>query len=275
MYHRSSIYAVSVGFTSGAENLAWHDTSISASQAHNLWMSSSTHRRNMLDAAFNSAGFGVACSSKSGRPYAIAVVEFGGDARPAQSTPAPNPHVAGGQSVDGVGCTANDVDPPAPTVTKTGAIPGTTSPTPSNGPSKTPASGTLLSVAEPSQTPSTTAQLSVVPGHGPTSPSPSPVTGAVKPKQTPPTPDATATETPDAQSTKGAAGGDVPVERSGQAQSPDEPSLTAAATPSGGIGSGRLPVTVTGAIVAYLFLIRFMGFRRPPRPRGVARHSHR
>ena len=132
MYHRSSTYALGVGFASGAENLAYHDYSLSASQAHNIWMDSGVHRRNMLDPAMTSAGFGIACSTKSGRPYAVAVVEFGGDSPPARSTPPAEPQIAGRGSVDGVGCSASDVDPlPAPA--RITSPPGGNSSPPQNG----------------------------------------------------------------------------------------------------------------------------------------------
>ena len=96
MYHSSSYAGMSVGYRSAAQNLAYHDDSLSASQAHNMWMASGVHRKNMLDPDFSHVGVAIACSSASGRPYVMAVVEFGGDGSPSKSTPPRNPQVAGG-----------------------------------------------------------------------------------------------------------------------------------------------------------------------------------
>ena len=96
MYHSSSYAGMSLGYRSAAQNLAYHDDSLSASQAHNMWMASSVHRKNMLDPDFSHVGVAIACSSASGRPYVMAVVEFGGDGSPSKSTPPRNPQVAGG-----------------------------------------------------------------------------------------------------------------------------------------------------------------------------------
>jgi hypothetical protein len=101
MYHRSQIYSFSLGYHSGGENLAWHDYSMTASVAHNLWMASDVHRKDMLDPAFTHAGFGIACSTQSGHAYVIAVVEFGGEGKPADSVPSTQPHVAGGDPLTG------------------------------------------------------------------------------------------------------------------------------------------------------------------------------
>jgi hypothetical protein len=268
MYHRPSIYAVSVGFRSGAENLAWHDDSISASFAHDLWMSSSTHRRNMLDPAFNSAGFGIACSTESGRPYAIAVVEFGGDASPTDSIPDADPHVAGRQSIDGVGCSASDVDPPASDRAISGtAVP--TSPPPSNESFKTPNSENRQTSAEPSAS-APPPQTSVDASRGASSPSPPGAAAKSKPPPSTSSPNAGKTAPPGSAAATGVA---IDEDHSGELQSPDDPELAAAATRSSDDGSGRLAVTVTAAILMYLLLIRFMGFRRPPRRRNVPRHS--
>ncbi|MEX2551775.1 MAG: CAP domain-containing protein [Actinomycetota bacterium] len=96
MYHSSSYAGMSAGYRSAAQNLAYHDDSLSASQAHNMWMASGVHRKNMLDPDFSHVGVAIACSSASGRPYVMAVVEFGGDGSPSHSTPPRNPQVAGG-----------------------------------------------------------------------------------------------------------------------------------------------------------------------------------
>lgn len=96
MYHSSSYAGMSVGYHSAAQNLAYHDGSLSAAQAHNMWMASGVHRKNMLDPDFSHVGVAIACSTASGAPYVMAVVEFGGDGSPSKSTPDRNPQVAGG-----------------------------------------------------------------------------------------------------------------------------------------------------------------------------------
>lgn len=96
MYHSSSYAGMSLGYRSAAQNLAYHDGSLSAAQAHNMWMASGVHRKNMLDPDFSHVGIAFACSSASGGPYVMAVVEFGGDGSPSTSTPDRNPQVAGG-----------------------------------------------------------------------------------------------------------------------------------------------------------------------------------
>lgn len=96
MYHSSSYAGMSVGYRSAAQNLAYQDNSLSAAQAHNMWMASGVHRKNILDPDFSNVGIAIVCSVASGKPYVMAVVEFGGDGSPSNSTPDRNPQVAGG-----------------------------------------------------------------------------------------------------------------------------------------------------------------------------------
>ena len=127
MYHSSCCAGMAVGYRSGAQNLAYHDDSLSAAQAHNMWMASGVHRKNMLDPDFSNVGIAVACSDRSGRAYVVAVVEFGGDGNPSSSTPPRNPQVAGGSgnsramSCDG-GVTAAAQPEVTTTVAKAAAV---------------------------------------------------------------------------------------------------------------------------------------------------------
>lgn len=116
MYHPGTPQAMTgAGYRSGGQNLAWHDTSLSASWAHNWWMNSGPHRRDILDPAFTHAGVALACNPSGGsRPYVMAVVEFGGNSSPLKSTPPSEPQVAGGNSGPAAGCGGSDSAPPAP-----------------------------------------------------------------------------------------------------------------------------------------------------------------
>lgn len=116
MYHPSTPQAMTgAGYRSGGQNLAWHDTSMSASWAHNWWMNSGPHRKDILDPAFTHAGVALACNPSGGsRPYVMAVVEFGGNSSPLKSTPPAEPQVAGGNSGPAAGCGGSDSAPPAP-----------------------------------------------------------------------------------------------------------------------------------------------------------------
>jgi hypothetical protein len=96
MYHSASYAGMSVGYRSAAQNLAYYDDSLSAARAHNMWMASGVHRKNLLDPDFSHVGIAMACSTASGRAYVMAVVEFGGDGSPSRSTPPRTPQVAGG-----------------------------------------------------------------------------------------------------------------------------------------------------------------------------------
>lgn len=126
MYHSPSYAGMSVGYRSAAQNLVYQDNSLSAAQAHNMWMASGVHRKNILDPDFSNVGIAIACSAASGKPYVMAVVEFGGDGSPSTSTPDRNPQVAGGagnaraMSCDGDPGGADPVPvPAAPAATST------------------------------------------------------------------------------------------------------------------------------------------------------------
>jgi uncharacterized protein YkwD len=268
MYHSSSTYALGVGFRSGAENLAYHDYSLSASQAHNMWMNSASHRRNMLDPAFHAAGFGIACSTKSGRAYAIAVVEFGGDSPPSRSTPSATPHVAGGQSMTGVGCSGSESQEPPPT----------------QGSSKSPATKSVPSAPAPS-TAKTPAKLE----KQSTSPSPSGTAAKPKPSASPAGGIATKPTSSPTTGTQNDDGSDLAtIAGSSQGETPqaeaeplfgsskaDQAELAVARSPAPRKGAGRLMLTTLAAGVAYLFLIRIFGVKRPRRRTYSARHSLR
>lgn len=115
MYHPSPPQAMSAGYRSGAQNLAWHDTTLSASWAHNFWMNSAPHRKNILDPAFTHTGIAMACNPSGGRyPYVFATVEFGGNSAPLSSAPPASPQVAGGGSGNGAGCDGEATADPAP-----------------------------------------------------------------------------------------------------------------------------------------------------------------
>ena len=75
--HSQSV-ALGLGYASGGQNLVYRAPNINASQANYLWMTSDTHRRNILNPGFTNVGLGLACSIASGKPYPVAVVDFGG-----------------------------------------------------------------------------------------------------------------------------------------------------------------------------------------------------
>jgi uncharacterized protein YkwD len=267
MYHSPSTYALSVGFRSGAENLAYHDFSLSASQAHNMWMNSSSHRRNMLDPGFHAAGFGIACSTRSGRAYAIAVVEFGGDSPPSRSTPPASPHVAGGQSMTGVGCSGSEPEE-ASRLAPSSKSPITTSPPTGPAPATTPAKREPKQTA--SQPPGSTAtkpRASATPaGEIATKPSNSPLTGTQQELA-----GEGAKITVTSPGAKPQAGTDP---FSGDPQA-DQTELASARSRPTRSGSGRFVATALAAGLAYLFLIRVFGMKRPQRRRYSPRHYSR
>ncbi|MDQ4148660.1 MAG: CAP domain-containing protein [Actinomycetota bacterium] len=297
MYHRSSTYALSVGFRSGAENLAWHDHSISASQAHNMWMQSASHRRNMLDPAMTAAGFGIACSTKSGRAYAIAVVEFGGDSPPAQSTPPSNPHVAGGTAVDGVGCSDRDTDAPAepssagrlaPQTTTpdlpskssvgapTAAAPSTPNKTSSRMPSGPPADGSDEDSDGSAKGPGSPSRVNTVPSKAPVRNKPqssktgSDLGSSDQGKESPP-PElgeraADVDQTNQDQTAQ--------QEKDSFSDRPEDASDMTAASARSSQRPMPWPVILVALALAWGFLLRVFGFRRPA-PRRHPRHSYR
>lgn len=75
--HTPSV-ARSLGYAAGGQNLVFRAPMINASEAHFMWMTSDEHRRNILNPGFTHVGVGIACSRASGRVYAVAVVDFGG-----------------------------------------------------------------------------------------------------------------------------------------------------------------------------------------------------
>jgi uncharacterized protein YkwD len=269
MYHRPSTYALSVGFFSGAENLAWRDSSLSASQAHNMWMDSSTHRRNMLDPAFHAAGFGVACSTKSGRAYAIAVVEFGGDAAPSRSTPAASPHVAGGQSTSGVGCSGSVADQAAPPPPASSTSPAAAASPPATSPTGAAPVNTQVKQA---QAPSGSAMA------GQPSPSTSPVAKYTTKSHAPPP--AGNPQVIAGNKSETAVASPEPIQ--GEAgpspggSSAENTELASAQSETGRRDPTRLLLSALAAGAAYLFLLRAFGIRAfRTRAFGIGRTQRR
>lgn len=111
-YHNKSLPAFEAGYSSGAENLAWGPT-LNTAQSHLLWMGSDEDRRSMLDPAFSSAGIGLACSTASGRPFVVAVLELGGNTAPASAIPPAEPRVAGNESMSGRNISCGETEVPA------------------------------------------------------------------------------------------------------------------------------------------------------------------
>lgn len=205
MYHPSPPQAMTgAGYRSGAQNLAWHDTVLTGAWAHNFWMNSAPHRKNILDPAFTSTGIAMACNPSGGSyPYVFVTVEFGGNSTPLSSTPPVSPRVAGSQSIAGAGCdgTASAVPappppatappPPAPvaaSVSPAGAAakPSTAKPSPSPSATKkaTP-SPPARTPGSPAPKPSATAAAPLAAGAISTSPSPAPVESAAPQSQQP------------------------------------------------------------------------------------------
>lgn len=196
MYHPGTPQAVSgAGYRSGAQNLAWHDNSLTGAWAHNFWMNSAPHRKNILDPAFTHTGIAMACNPSGGRyPYVFATVEFGGNSSPLNSAPPVKPHVAGSQSSPGAGCGgAGDTPPPAPPAPAPAPPPP---PAPAPAPAAAPAVPKAAAKESPSAAPAKkdSASPSAKPSASPTAkppPSPSPIpaalaAGAVSPPGPPP-----------------------------------------------------------------------------------------
>lgn len=110
--HSPSLPALSAGYQSGAENLAWGPT-LNAAQAHILWMTSDDDRRSMLDPAHSHAGVGISCSTASGRQFVVAVLELGGNGAPLDETPPAAPRTAGNESMSGHNVTCGEAGAPA------------------------------------------------------------------------------------------------------------------------------------------------------------------
>lgn len=111
----SPTYAITIGYSSGAQNLVFRAPSLNASQAHYSWMTSDNHRRNLLNPGFTHAGIGIACSQASGRAYPVAVVDFGGHGGPPPQPPQ-NPISVQANALQGHGiaCNGSSAPPPPP-----------------------------------------------------------------------------------------------------------------------------------------------------------------
>ncbi len=70
--------ALTLGYSAGGQNLVFRSPSINASEANFMWMNSPNHRKNLLNPGFSHVGIGIACSRASGKPFPVAVVDFGG-----------------------------------------------------------------------------------------------------------------------------------------------------------------------------------------------------
>lgn len=93
-------YARTIGYPAGGQNLVYQGPAMNASQAHYLWMTSDNHRKNLLNPGFTHAGVGIACSRASGRPYPVAVVDFGGQTL-SPSVPPQSPITVGANALSG------------------------------------------------------------------------------------------------------------------------------------------------------------------------------
>lgn len=181
MYHPNPPQAMrGAGYRSGAQNLAWHDTELTAAWAHNFWMNSAPHRTNILDPAFTHTGIAMACNPSGGRyPYVFATVEFGGNSTPLSSTPPASPHVAGSQSSPGAGCGSDAAPEPPPP-----AVPPPAGPAPVAPP---PAAAAASPEPRAVPSPAKTKTPSPAASRAPTSPSPPPSAAAqVSPSASPP-----------------------------------------------------------------------------------------
>jgi hypothetical protein len=111
----SSSYARTIGYPAGGQNLVYRGPSMNASQASYLWMTSDNHRKNLLNPGFTHAGVGIACSRASGRPYPVAVVDFGGQTL-SPAVPPQNPIAVPHDALQGhaLVCDGTSAAPPAP-----------------------------------------------------------------------------------------------------------------------------------------------------------------
>lgn len=107
--HNPTVPALGAGFPSAAENLAW-GTSLNAAQAHGLWMAGDAPRKSLLDPAFSDAGVGIACSTASGRPFVVAVLELGGHGAPTSDVPAAGPRAGPKESTPGRSVSCGETD---------------------------------------------------------------------------------------------------------------------------------------------------------------------
>ncbi len=266
MYHPSQPQAMaSAGYRSGAQNLAWHDATLTASWAHNFWMNSAPHRKNILDPAFTHTGIAIACNPSGGQyPYVFATVEFGGSSAPLTSTPPASPHVAGGESVAGAGCDGSRdaapeppppaaPPPPAPPA-PAAAPPGLAKASPKGSTSPVAPTGSKKASAAPSRKPSATEKPSATGKQAPPGkPLPVPGQSVAAALNT-----AAGTPTP------------VPMDSEGRPDRRQQPQLDRLATAS----ADRTEENSTGALVALpagvlgMFLLTRMRSRRrrvPPK----------
>jgi uncharacterized protein YkwD len=255
MYHPGTPQAMSgAGYRSGAQNLAWHDTTLTGAWAHNFWMNSSPHRKNILDPAFTHTGIAMACNPDGGRyPYVLATVEFGGNSSPSTSTPPVSPHVAGSQSSPGAGCDGGgDAPPPAPPPPPPVAPPPAPAAAPaavakaSAKPSSKP-SPSATTAKKPSPTPSAKASASVAPKP---SPSPTPALAAAAEAGSP----------------------SPPVDPTPSSQPQEIKPVNVADSERAGSSSGPLIALVAG-VSGILLATRVASRRRRARPKhAISRH---
>lgn len=277
MYHPSPPQAMaSGGYRSGAQNLAWHDSTLSASWAHNFWMNSAPHRKNILDPAFTHTGIAIACNPSGGRfPYVFATVEFGGSSAPLSSAPPVSPHVAGKESVAGAGCdgSAGAAPPPPPPAPAPPPPPAPAPVAPPPAAAKTSSGPAAASAPAPSSaasresTSTSAAKPSPSPKPSPTSrPSPTggPAAGTTTSKGPPVGAEATGSSGPPPPATEQK---EEPREDRAQAEQPELGPL-AASTDRTGTDSGALLALAVG--ISGILLMRRMGsIRRRP----AAKHS--
>lgn len=265
MYHPSPPQAMSgAGYRSGAQNLAWHDTVLTGAWAHNFWMNSAPHRKNILDPAFTHTGIAMACNPSGGRyPYVFATVEFGGNSTPLSSTPPASPHVAGSQSIAGAGCDgaatappappppAPAPPPPAPVAAPVASMKAAAKPSPSKpAPSKSSPSASAAKSASPS--PSAKASASPKPK---TSPSASASASAAAPL-------AVGAPSP----------GPTPLEASPAARQPQKLESVTVADSQNEPSSAPLVALIAG-LSGILLMSRVASRRRRPRPKhAISRH---
>ncbi|CAN5870069.1 hypothetical protein BH23ACT12_BH23ACT12_17500 [soil metagenome] len=258
MYHPGTPQAMSgAGYRSGAQNLAWHDTTLTGAWAHNFWMNSAPHRKNILDPAFTHTGIAMACNPNGGRyPYIFATVEFGGNSSPSNSTPPVSPHVAGSQSAPGAGCDGGgDAPPPAPPQPAPGAPPPAPAPAP-------------LAAAKPSAKASPSSAAAKKP-----SPSPS-AKASAKASASPSTkPSAVPSATPSVPLAAAEAGSPSPsVEPAPSSEPQDIKPVNVANSESARSGSGPLIALVAG-LSGILLATRVASRHRRPRPKhAISRH---
>jgi hypothetical protein len=261
MYHPSPPQAMTgAGYRSGAQNLAWHDTVLTGAWAHNFWMNSAPHRKNILDPAFTHTGIAMACNPSGGRyPYVFATVEFGGNSTPLSSTPAASPHVAGSQSIAGAGCDGAATAPPAPPP----PAPAPPPPAPAAAPVASAKAAAKPSPSKPSPSASSAKKAA--------SPSP-PAKASASPKPKP-SPSASPSASAAAALAVGAQSpSPTPLEASQAAQQPQKIDSLAVADSHNETSSAPLVALIAG-LSGILLMSRVASRRRRPRPKhAISRH---